>query len=163
MKELLCSYAAYDTWANQKLLDIVLSLSEEQHQQKLASSFNSLHATFLHVWDAQTAWWYRVSGTMGEFVRPSSTNPSMHEVAEGLQRQSRLWNAWMNEAEINELQKMLTYQNFKQEEFTQPLWQILLHLFNHSTYHRGQVVTMLRQLGVSNNIPSTDYITFTRQ
>jgi uncharacterized damage-inducible protein DinB len=54
------------------------------------------------------------------------------------------------------------YQNTKKEQFKQPIYQVLLHMFNHSTYHRGQLVTMLRQLGVQK-LPSTDFIVWSRR
>ncbi len=54
------------------------------------------------------------------------------------------------------------YENSKGEQFKQPIFQMLLHVFNHGTYHRGQLVTMLRQLGVEN-IPATDFIVWSRE
>jgi uncharacterized damage-inducible protein DinB len=46
-----------------------------------------------------------------------------------------------------ELPRPLTYTNLKGETWTYPLWQTLFHLLNHQSYHRGQVTTLLRQLG----------------
>jgi uncharacterized damage-inducible protein DinB len=54
----------------------------------------------------------------------------------------------------------LTYVTFAGETFTQPLDQMLRHVVNHGTYHRGQVTTMLRQLG--GQPVSTDLIRFYR-
>jgi uncharacterized damage-inducible protein DinB len=56
------------------------------------------------------------------------------------------------------LDKMITYINLKGETWTYPLWQMLQHLVNHSTYHRGQVTTMLRQLGAEP--AATDFLLF---
>jgi uncharacterized damage-inducible protein DinB len=47
----------------------------------------------------------------------------------------------------HDTQRIVTYKDLKGNEYSQPLWQMMQHLVNHSTYHRGQVVTMLRQLG----------------
>ncbi len=58
-------------------------------------------------------------------------------------------------------QSILTYRNLKGDQFSQPVYQVLHHIFNHSTYHRGQLVTMLRQVGLEK-IPSTDFIAWAR-
>ena len=50
----------------------------------------------------------------------------------------------------------LSYMNLKGERWTYPLWQTLLHVVNHQTYHRGQITTLLRQLGAA--APTIDYL-----
>jgi uncharacterized damage-inducible protein DinB len=60
------------------------------------------------------------------------------------------------------LEHVFHYQNTKKEQFKQPIYQMLLHMFNHGTYHRGQLVTMLRQLGIQK-LPSTDFIEWSRR
>ena len=50
----------------------------------------------------------------------------------------------------------------KREMFKQPVWQMILHVFNHGTYHRGQLINMLRQLGVEK-ISQTDFIVWSRK
>jgi uncharacterized damage-inducible protein DinB len=60
-----------------------------------------------------------------------------------------------------DLQRILRYKSFAGDEFSNPLWQSLHQLTNHGSYHRGQVVTLLRQLGVKP--ASTDLIDFYRE
>jgi uncharacterized damage-inducible protein DinB len=60
-----------------------------------------------------------------------------------------------------DLVKSLTYKDLKGNSYTQPLIQTIQQVLNHATYHRGQVVTMLRQLGVKP--VNTDLITYYRQ
>ena len=60
------------------------------------------------------------------------------------------------------LQHEFIYKNTKKDQFKQPVYEMLLHLFNHQTYHRGQLITMLRQSG-ETNIPNTDLISFLRK
>jgi uncharacterized damage-inducible protein DinB len=69
---------------------------------------------------------------------------------------------WVQQASTPQLEHVFAYQNTKRESFKQPTWQMLTHLFNHGTFHRGQIVTMLRQLG-EEKIPVTDYIEFSRR
>ena len=60
-----------------------------------------------------------------------------------------------------ELDRVVRYRNFKGEDHASPLWQLMRHMVNHSTYHRGQITTMLRQLG--HEAVSTDLVVYYRQ
>lgn len=60
MKEILSQFAAYNTWANQKLLESILALPEEKQKAEVPSSFKSLYTTVLHMWDAESIWWQRM-------------------------------------------------------------------------------------------------------
>lgn len=161
MKQLLTSFAAYDLWANRKMLDAILSLTEAQQQEEIISSFSSIHKTCLHIWDASSIWWQRMH-LHEQIVVPSLTfHPTMNDVANGLLGQNKQWVDWIDTVEEAGLEKELAYKNMKGDSFNQAVKDILLHLFNHGTYHRGQLVTMLRQLGVEE-LPATDYIVYSR-
>lgn len=162
MKEILQQISAYHAWANQQLLDAIIQLPEEKQTQTVASSFDSLRKTVLHMWDAETIWWQRLK-LSEKIVRPAEDfSGSMKEAAENLLQQNRQWYEWIANAQEHMLQHVFMYQTFKKEQFKQPVYQMLLHLFNHGTYHRGQLVTMLRQLGV-DKIPQTDFIVWSRK
>lgn len=161
MKEILKQYATYNAWANQRLNELIITLPKEQLQKNIASSFTSIHKTLLHIWEAESIWWQRMKlsehviwpGTIREY--------SIKEVADELLKQDRQWAEWVSEATEAALIHVFAYQNSKREQFEQRIFQMLLHVFNHGTYHRGQLVTMLRQLGVEN-IPATDFIVWSR-
>lgn len=161
MKDVLQQYASYHTWANQRLLDVILPLPGEWLVMPLAGSFPSLHATLMHMWDAESIWWQRLK--MQEPVIAPGTNfkGTTGDVAVALLQQARLWESWISNATPAALEHVFHYQNTKREQFRQPVYQMLLHLFNHGTYHRGQLVTMLRQLQVES-IPATDFIVWSR-
>jgi uncharacterized damage-inducible protein DinB len=96
-------------------------------------------------------------------TRPSENfSGKMKDAAESLLQQNKIWNEWVRSAQEHMLQHVFIYQTTKKEQFKQPVYQMLLHLFNHGTYHRGQLVTMLRQLGVEK-IPPTDFIVWSRR
>jgi len=161
MKTLLAQFAAYHLWANGLLTDCILALPPEQYTQPLASSFPSLHQTLFHMWDAESIWWQRIK-LQEQIVRPSTTFSGNTEgVIKGLLEQSQQWKDWVQEAQPHMLEHEFIYYNTKKEKFKQPVWQVLMQVFNHGTYHRGQLVTMLRQLEVTK-IPSTDFITWSR-
>jgi uncharacterized damage-inducible protein DinB len=162
MKELLKQFAAYNIWANQKLLDIILNLPEEKQKKELHSSFKSLFDTTLHMLDAESIWWQRMK-LQERINRPSEDfKGTMKDIADSLLQQNRQWEDWVNNASDMALEHVFQYFNIKKESFKQPVYQMILHVFNHGTYHRGQLVNMLRQLEVEK-IPATDFIVWSRK
>lgn len=161
MKELLKQYAAYNIWASQRILDMILGLPEEKQLADVPSSFNSLYKTVLHMWDAESIWWQRMK--MHErFVIPSENfKGTMQDVANGLMQQSKQWGEWVSSASDLSLEHVFQYYNTKKEHFKMPVYQMLHHVFNHGTYHRGQLINMLRQLEVEK-LPQTDFSLYIR-
>ena len=162
MKELLKQYAAFNSWANQRIIDVILPLPEEKQQQTLSSSFPSLQATLLHMWDAESAWWQRLK-LQERLIMPSENfNGTLKDITTGILQLDQQWLDWVNNASEPAIEHVFQYYNSKREHFKQPVWQVMLHVFNHNTYHRGQLVNMLRQLG-SDKIPATDFVIWTRR
>jgi uncharacterized damage-inducible protein DinB len=162
MKELILQLSGYHTWANQQLIDIIQQLPGEKQTQTVASSFDSLLKTVIHLWDAESIWWQRLK-LSERIVIPSETfNGNFNEAANQLLQQNRQWTQWISNAQEHMFQHEFIYLNLKKEQFKQPVYQVLVHVFNHGTYHRGQLVTMLRQLGIEK-IPQTDYIAWSRK
>jgi uncharacterized damage-inducible protein DinB len=156
MKELLKQLSAYNVWASQKIIDVILSLPEEKQLAEVPSSFISLHQTILHMWDAESIWWQRMK-LHERFVRPSDNfKGTTRDAINGLTSQSKLWEGWVLGVSDQMLEHVFEYRNNKKELFKLPIYQMLTHVFNHGTYHRGQLVNMLRQLGI-DKIPSTDF------
>ena len=161
MKELLQQLAAYNFWANQKIISSIETVPEELTNHEIVSSFPSIHKTLMHMWDAESIWWQRMK--LQEMIFPPSEKfkGSTLDVGTSLLHQDSLWKAWVDNASLAALDHVFQYQNTKREQFKQPIFQMLLHLFNHNTYHRGQLITMLRQVGVQK-LPATDFIVWSR-
>ena len=162
MKELLKQYAAYNCWASQRILDAILILPEEKQLTEVPSSFNSLYKTVLHMLDAENIWWQRMK--MNERITVPSENftGNMKELSDTLLQQSKLWEDWVSNASDLSLEHVFQYYNNKKEYFKQPVYQMIQHVFNHGTYHRGQLINMLRQLGIEK-LPATDFIIWARK
>ena len=161
MKELLQQLATYNIWANQRILEVILALPEEKQKQELPSSFKSLYHTVLHMWNAENVWWQRMK-LQERITKPFDTfKGTMEELANEYLQQNRQWQEWVNNATDAALDHVFQYQTFDKEQFKQPIYQMLLHVFNHGTYHRGQLINMLRQLGITK-LPDTDFIVFSR-
>ena len=94
--------------------------------------------------------------------RPSDTfTGDFGELEKKLLQQCRLWEDWVKNASELQLQHVFAYQNTRREQFKQPVKEVLLHIFNHGTYHRGQLINMFHQLGIEK-LPATDFIVYTR-
>lgn len=161
MKELLKQYAAYNVWANQRIVELILALPVEKSIQEVPSSFNNLSKTILHMLDAESIWWQRMKLQERILVPSVNFNGSIKDACHALLQQSKQWEEWLISSNELTLTHVFQYQNTKREVFKQPVYQMLLHVFNHSTYHRGQLVNMLRQLGVQK-IPQTDFVVWAR-
>jgi uncharacterized damage-inducible protein DinB len=160
MKELLQQYAAFNIWANQKITDAVLQLSEEKIHAEITSSFPSLYKTVLHLLDAESIWWQRLK-LQEHIERPSETfTGSFAELQKKLLQQSSLFYEWVSNASEPQLQHVFAYIREKEQNKMQ-VCDMLIHLFNHNSYHRGQLVTMLRQSGVTK-IQQTDLNAYLR-
>ena len=161
MKELLIQFASYNTWANQKLIECIQTLPEEALLKELPSSFSSLQATLLHMWDAESIWWQRMKLQEG-VVKPSvHFKGSTRDITTALLHQNKLWETWVNNASLPALEHVFMYYDSKREPFKMQISQMLLQVFNHGSYHRGQLVNMLRQQGIQK-IPQTDFVVWTR-
>jgi len=161
MKELLQQYAAFNLWANQRLFECIGKLSEEQARQEITSSFTSVYKTLQHIWLAEEAWWKRLKLVEQIELESEKFTGTCGDLMKKLEKQSTEWSDWVHNATEAQLCHVFAYQNTKREQFKQPVNEVLVHVFNHGTYHRGQLVTMLRQLGVEK-IPGTDFILFSR-
>jgi uncharacterized damage-inducible protein DinB len=161
MKQLLQQYAAYNIWANKKIIETANQLTEEQINTEIVSSFPSVYKTFLHLMEVEYVWWERLKLT--EHDTPSGWfTGDFTELSKKLLELSRQWQEWIESANEVNITHVFAYQNSKKEHFKQPVYEMLLHLFNHQTLHRGQLITMFRQLGL-DKIRPTDFIVFSRK
>lgn len=161
MKELLQQYAAYNIWATRLLVDVINKLSEEEKTKVVASSFPSLYKTMQHMWLAEEVWWQRLKLVENIVLQSEKFTGSFDELVSNHAKQSNLFYEWVSGATESQLVHVFAYVRSK-EQIKMPVYQMLHHVFNHATYHRGQLVTILRQLGI-DKIPSTDFSTFCRK
>ena len=161
MKQLLQQYAAYNIWANKKITETANQLSEEQINKVIVSSFPSVYKTVLHLMEVENVWWERLQLVENTTLSGWFTG-DFDELSKKLLRLSQQWHDWIQNTNDVNISHVFAYQNSKKEQFKQPVYEMLMHLFNHQTFHRGQLVTMFRQLGL-DKIPPTDFIVFSRK
>lgn len=162
MKEQLQAYAASNRWANERILEVMLNLDASTLKNEVVSSFPSLYHTVLHLYTAEHNWWQRLQLAEHILSPYDHFTGTFAELAGLLLDQSKRWEQWVAGANDRQLMHVFAYQTLNGDQYKQPVWQMILHLFNHGSYHRGQLVTLLRQAGVEK-IPGTDFIVFTRK
>ncbi len=162
MKKIFLQYAEYNVWANKRMTDTIVNLTDEQINMEISSSFSSIYKTLAHLWDAEIIWWQRIK-LVEQINRPGEDfTGSVLELGNNLIKQSQQWKEWIELTTDALLEHEFIYRDSKKVQFKQPVNETLLHLFNHQSYHRGQLITMFRQVGMEN-VPNTDFITFCRK
>jgi uncharacterized damage-inducible protein DinB len=159
--ELLRVLFQYNQWANRKLLDACSALTNEQFTRDLGSSFRSVRDTLVHLYGAEWVWNERIEGRSPSSLHSGSTFPDLSSVRAKLEEMDSYYLDYVTRLTPQDLERVIRYKSFAGDEFSNPIWQTLHQLTNHGSYHRGQVVTLLRQLGAK--AATTDLIAFYRE
>jgi uncharacterized damage-inducible protein DinB len=150
----------YNYWARDLQLQACAAVTPEQLSRPLGNSFSSIQETLVHLLGAEWIWlerWRGASPTTRaavefaseRFVNLSAIEERWHVVESHMRE-------YLEGLTEDKLTQPLTYANLNGETWTYALWRTLFHLINHQTYHRGQVTTMLRQIGVQP--PQIDFL-----
>lgn len=153
----LLTHTEYQRWANRKTAESLRKLSPEKMNQEFGGSFPSIRLTVLHLLQADYRWLHRLNGNPIVEVPVSwQTAESEFLVTRWLEVQDELV------ARVKELQiqpdPIIKFTTAKGDTYELPLRDVIAHLVNHATYHRGQVVNMLRMAGEKPE--GTDYFLF---
>jgi uncharacterized damage-inducible protein DinB len=137
----------YNCWARDRQLEVCSRLSEEQYTRPMGSSFASLGDTLVHLVGVEWLWLERWLGRSPRSLPWTEELRTQEAIRERWQRVEAGMRAYMAGLAPESLARPVSYANLRGEVWTYPLWQMLVHLLNHQSYHRGQVTTLLRQLG----------------
>jgi uncharacterized damage-inducible protein DinB len=151
---------AYHRWANARTLDAAGRLAAEDFTRDLKSSFPSVRDTLAHLLSADWIWlerWLGASPTQGP-EWDVETYAELRARWRELEERQRAFVDGLREADLD---RVVSYRALSGAPYANPLGELLRHVVNHGTYHRGQVATLLRQLGVKP--PQTDLILFYRE
>jgi uncharacterized damage-inducible protein DinB len=151
----------YHYWARDIVLDAVTVLPREKFTQPVTSSFTSVRDTVAHIYAADFVWFQRWVGNApqgliayDQFLDATSIRTAWKD----LETEVRQFVNNLGDAGIN---KRFDYTLLSGAPDTAPFWEMLVHVVNHGSYHRGQVTTLMRQLGANPPKP-TDMIAFFR-
>jgi uncharacterized damage-inducible protein DinB len=149
---------AYDCWANGRLLQAAGELDGDRYAQELGGSFASVRDTMAHIVAVEWIWLRRWCGESPSAMPDWAVAPESAALRRKLDEIEVEQDRFMATLSDEGLQRIVEYRNLKGETYRYPLGDLLLHLVNHSTYHRGQAATLLRQLGAVP--PPTDFLVF---
>lgn len=153
----------YHYWARDRMLEAVDALTPEQYTKDLGSSFKSVRDTVVHTYGAEWNWYLRWVGNSPTALPDAAEFPDVPAIRTAWKVQERKVRLLVDSlASADELDRVFKYRTFDGQEMESAFSHMLQHVVNHATFHRGQVTTMLRQLGAPAPRPQ-DLIRFYRE
>lgn len=154
-------FANYNAWANAKLYDAAAALPDEAYRRDGGAFFGSVEGTLNHILVADRIWCWRLDG---RGTPPDRLDRILyHDLAElraARDAEDRRIRDYIDGLEDAAFLGSLTYSNMSGTSFSQPLNQVLAHVFNHQTHHRGQAHGLISRFG--GTAPELDFIYYIR-
>lgn len=154
MKTHFATMARYNAWANARLYAAARSLPDAAYRRDVGAFFGSLHGTLNHLLVADRIWMRRITG---EGDHPDRLNAILFDDLASLERARKAEDAriigYVDGLTQSDIDGELSYATTKGVAHRNPLRQVLAHLFNHQTHHRGQAHAILTLLGVREPQP----------
>jgi uncharacterized damage-inducible protein DinB len=151
----------YHYWARDRMYEVLDPLKKEEAMRDLGGSFGSVHDTVAHLYAAEIVWYSRWQGESPMSLITGAAFPDLAAVRVAwLEHESKM-RTFVDELGEPGVERIFEFKMFSGQPAASPFWQMLQHLVNHGSYHRGQVTTKLRQLG-AQPAKSQDMIAFYR-
>ncbi len=151
----------YNAWANRRAMEAASKLTAEQFVQPMGSSFGSVRDTLAHVYGAEWIWLERFQGRSPASLPDTTQFKDVASLKERWNEHESRLLGFVRGLTQADLDRVMEYKTLKFGVYSNPLWQSMQHLVNHGTYHRGQVTTLLRQIGAQPIL--TDLMHFYRE
>ena len=171
LKDHVYQMADYNQWMNQKIYEAVGALSPETLHADKGAFFGSIFATLNHLCVADTLWLKRYTPVLEGYQdfapilalpTPKTTNEFLANNFNDLKDRRQLLDETLLELTTllcdEELLQPISYQNEKGANANKTFFNLLMHQFNHQTHHRGQVTTLLNQVGIDIGITDLVFI-----
>ena len=140
---------AYNRWANARSLEGASAVSSADFTKEIGGSFASLRGTLAHMYGAEWIWLERWRGNSPRALPFALDFPDVPAIRLRWQDVERGQTEFLDALDPDRLGEVISYVNLKGDTFAYPLRRMLQHVVNHATYHRGQITTLLRQLGAT--------------
>ena len=154
----LRTHLDYNIWASQRLLQAAAQLTEEELNRDFGTADRSVLGALTHVSRAEQSWLARVGGNGNP---PFPTETSLAALQSAWPAIHQRWRDLASGLTDETASAEIVYQDLKGRTWKQPLWQVMLHLVNHGTHHRGQVSGFLRAMG--RTPPPLDLVFYYRE
>jgi uncharacterized damage-inducible protein DinB len=152
----------YNYWAHDRMLDAVAKLSQDQYLKPLGNSFSSVRDTVVHIYGAEWIWFTRFKGQSPTELPKATEFADLASLRAGWADVEAGWRSLAANLGDNDVDTVLAFKTTVGASASSPLGQLIQHVVNHGSYHRGQVTTMLRQLGAEPP-KSMDLIVYHRE
>ncbi len=152
--------AAYGAWMNGRLLDLCGGLSDVERRRDLGAFFKSVHGTFDHLVYGDMAWMSRFTGSpmppqrIGEIVHESWGE--LDAARRDMDSRMEAWAADVTDPWLAETMSYVSVNDGKTRIL--PRWVLVTHMFNHGTHHRGQLTTLMKQLGIDPGVTDLPWL-----
>src|SRR5262245_8431865 len=137
----------YNRWANHRSLAAAAKLDNATFIRPMGNSFSSVRDTLAHILSGEWIWLERWNGISPTALLDAAAFPTVESLKVRWETVEQGYHEFLHSLSLARLQKNLAYINRAGQSYEYPLWQQMVHVVNHSSYHRGQVTTLLRQLG----------------
>lgn len=137
----------YSAWATRRVLESVRSLNAEELHRDLGCSYGGIYGTLAHIFQGDSIWFDRLDGVSTSSLAAYAPDADFAVFSRRWLGVLDHWVSWAETLDIAGWDRIVPYRNTQGETDSQPAWRIALHVVNHASYHRGQITTMLRQLG----------------
>jgi len=151
----------YNAWANHRSMDAASKLTTEQFVKPMGSSFGSVRDTLAHIYGAEWIWLERFQGRSPASLPDGTQFKDIASLRERWDEHEVRLLGFVRGLTQTDLDRLIEYKTLKFGVYSNPLWESMQHLVNHGSYHRGQVTTLLRQLGAQPI--ATDLMHFYRE
>ena len=155
-KQYFKELAEYNVWANNIVCSWLDQINDEQWNKEIISSFNSIQETVLHIISAEKAWLERFEQKPVEWLQFTYKGSKEEHIILWKKISANLKD-FIDGFDESKLEEILDFKRLNGDAYSMPHYQLIAHVINHSTYHRGQMVTMLRQAGFTT-VGSTDLL-----
>ena len=152
----------YHYWARDRLLAAVEPIPADQLTRDTGSSFRSMRDTLSHIYAAEWAWYSRWQGRSPTALLPLDTFPDVPALRSAWSALERDVRSFVESLGAAGIERAFDYTLLNGQSGRSVFWHMLQHVVNHASYHRGQVTTMLRQMGAPP-AKSMDLIAFYRE
>jgi uncharacterized damage-inducible protein DinB len=148
----------YNGWANHRVRSAAAKIDGEKFNRAMGNSFSSVRDTLAHILGGEWIWLERWQGRFPTALLNAEDFPRVQSLASRWEIVQRDYARFIDALTPQRLEEELAYLNRVGQRFSYPLWQQMVHVVNHSTYHRGQITTLLRQLGAEPAV--TDFLAY---
>ncbi len=151
----------YNAWANHRTLIGCETLSTDHFLEPLGGSFGSVRNTLAHIIDVEWLYLERWEGRSPTALPNVENYPALSDLHDRWKEVHEDLHEFVRALSQADLERVIEFRNTRGNLFRHPLWETMQHMVNHSTYHRGQVTTLVRQLGGTPR--ASDMIVFFRE